>query len=161
MSVVRHPFSGISRTDTNDSAAQTNLVRLSDADRVSDELDSLERPSSKLDRAPGRRALHLERQDRAVGVHLLVGELMAGMRLERRVVHARDSGVLGKSVRQDRRGLTRLTLPECERSKPSRDEECAQRPCRAPSNRTSHPWFDRWRTWCFPASAGSLRKRAR
>ncbi len=41
MSVVRHPFSGISRTDTNDRAAQTNLVRLSDADRVSDEPDRI------------------------------------------------------------------------------------------------------------------------
>lgn len=41
MSVIRHPFSGISRTDTNDSAAQTNLVRLSDADRVSDEPDRI------------------------------------------------------------------------------------------------------------------------
>ena len=41
MSVVRHPFSGISRTDSNDSAAQTNLVRLSDADRVRDEPDRI------------------------------------------------------------------------------------------------------------------------
>jgi cytoskeletal protein RodZ len=39
MAVVRHPFSGISRADTNDRAAQTNLVRLSDADCVSDEPD--------------------------------------------------------------------------------------------------------------------------
>jgi cytoskeletal protein RodZ len=37
MAVVRHPFSGISRTDTNDRAAETNLIRLSDADRVGDE----------------------------------------------------------------------------------------------------------------------------
>jgi len=36
MSVVRQPFSGISRTDSNDRTAPTNLVRLSEADRVSD-----------------------------------------------------------------------------------------------------------------------------
>jgi cytoskeletal protein RodZ len=36
MAVVRHPFSGISRADTNDRTGQNNLVRLSDADRVSD-----------------------------------------------------------------------------------------------------------------------------
>ncbi len=36
MSVVRQPFSGISRTDSNDRTTPANLVRLSDADRVSD-----------------------------------------------------------------------------------------------------------------------------
>jgi cytoskeletal protein RodZ len=41
MSVVRRPFSDISRADSNDRAAQTNLVRLSDADRVSDEPDRI------------------------------------------------------------------------------------------------------------------------
>jgi cytoskeletal protein RodZ len=41
MAVVRHPFSGISRTDTNDRTGQTNLVRLSDDDRVSDEPDEI------------------------------------------------------------------------------------------------------------------------
>jgi transcriptional regulator with XRE-family HTH domain len=37
MSVVRQSFSGISRADSNDRTAQTHLVRLSDADRISDE----------------------------------------------------------------------------------------------------------------------------
>ena len=37
MAVVRRPFPDISRADSNDRTAQTNLVRLSDADRVSDE----------------------------------------------------------------------------------------------------------------------------
>jgi cytoskeletal protein RodZ len=41
MAVVRYPFSGISRTDTNDRTGQTNLVRLSDDDRVSDEPDDV------------------------------------------------------------------------------------------------------------------------
>jgi cytoskeletal protein RodZ len=41
MAVVRYPFSGISRADTNDRTAQTNLVRLDDADRVSDEPDEI------------------------------------------------------------------------------------------------------------------------
>lgn len=40
MSVVRHPFPGFSR-DSNDRAAQTSLVRLSDADRVRDEPDEI------------------------------------------------------------------------------------------------------------------------
>jgi len=34
MSVVKQPFSGFSRTDSNDRVTQNNLVRLSDADRV-------------------------------------------------------------------------------------------------------------------------------
>ena len=37
MSVVKQPFSGFSRTDSNDQIAQNNLVRLTDADRVRDE----------------------------------------------------------------------------------------------------------------------------
>jgi transcriptional regulator with XRE-family HTH domain len=37
MSVVKQPFSGLSRTDSNDQIAQNNLVRLSDADRVRDD----------------------------------------------------------------------------------------------------------------------------
>jgi cytoskeletal protein RodZ len=41
MAVVRYPFSGIPRADTNDRAAQTNVVRLSDADRVSDVPDDV------------------------------------------------------------------------------------------------------------------------
>jgi transcriptional regulator with XRE-family HTH domain len=41
MSVVRQTFSGISRADTNDRTAQTNLVRLSDADRVQDDRDEI------------------------------------------------------------------------------------------------------------------------
>src|SRR5258708_3116961 len=36
MAVVRRPFPEISRADSNDRTAQTNLVRLSDADRLSD-----------------------------------------------------------------------------------------------------------------------------
>src|SRR6202046_668084 len=34
MSIVKQPFSGFSRTDSNDRVTQNNLVRLSDADRV-------------------------------------------------------------------------------------------------------------------------------
>jgi transcriptional regulator with XRE-family HTH domain len=41
MAVVRRPFSDISRADSNDRTAQTNLVRLSDADRVSDESERI------------------------------------------------------------------------------------------------------------------------
>lgn len=41
MSVVRQPFPGISRADTNDRTAQTNLVRLSDVDRVQDDRDEI------------------------------------------------------------------------------------------------------------------------
>ena len=41
MAVVRRPFSNISRADSNDRTAQTNLVRLSDADRVSDESERI------------------------------------------------------------------------------------------------------------------------
>ena len=41
MAVVRHPFSGISRAGTNDRAAETSLVRLTDADRVSEEPDEI------------------------------------------------------------------------------------------------------------------------
>jgi cytoskeletal protein RodZ len=41
MSVVRQTFPGISRADTNDRTAQTNLVRLSDADRVQDDRDEI------------------------------------------------------------------------------------------------------------------------
>src|SRR5260370_5229599 len=37
MSVVKQPFTGFSRTDSNDQIAQNNLVRLTDADRVRDE----------------------------------------------------------------------------------------------------------------------------
>jgi len=37
MSVVKQPFTGFSRTDSNDQIAQNNLVRLTDADRVGDE----------------------------------------------------------------------------------------------------------------------------
>jgi hypothetical protein len=37
MSVVRHPLSGSSSSDSDDRIAQDNLVRLSDADRVRDE----------------------------------------------------------------------------------------------------------------------------
>ena len=37
MSVVRHPRSDLSSSDSNDRVAQNNLVRLSDADRVRDE----------------------------------------------------------------------------------------------------------------------------
>jgi cytoskeletal protein RodZ len=37
MAVVRHPFSGVSETGTNGRASETNLIRLSDADRVGDE----------------------------------------------------------------------------------------------------------------------------
>ncbi len=37
MAVVRYPFPGISRADTNDQAARTNVVRLRDTDRISDE----------------------------------------------------------------------------------------------------------------------------
>jgi transcriptional regulator with XRE-family HTH domain len=37
MSLVRHPLSGSSGSDSNDRIAQDNLVRLSDADRVLDE----------------------------------------------------------------------------------------------------------------------------
>jgi transcriptional regulator with XRE-family HTH domain len=37
MSVVKRPFSGLSRTDLSDQIAQDNFVRLSDADRVRDE----------------------------------------------------------------------------------------------------------------------------
>jgi len=37
MSVVKQPFSGFSRTDSNDRVTQNNLVRLSDADRVREE----------------------------------------------------------------------------------------------------------------------------
>jgi hypothetical protein len=36
MSVVRHPFFGVSTADANDLTAETNLVRLSEADRVSE-----------------------------------------------------------------------------------------------------------------------------
>jgi cytoskeleton protein RodZ len=42
MAVVRYPFSGIPRAETNDRTGQTNLVRLDDADRVSDDLDDVE-----------------------------------------------------------------------------------------------------------------------
>lgn len=38
MSVVKQPFSGFSRTDSNDRVSQNNLVRLSDADRVREDL---------------------------------------------------------------------------------------------------------------------------
>ncbi|MFZ0679727.1 helix-turn-helix domain-containing protein [Candidatus Binatus sp.] len=41
MSVVRQPFPGIFRANTNDQTAQTNLVRLSDADRVQDDRDEI------------------------------------------------------------------------------------------------------------------------
>ena len=37
MSVVRHPLSGSSSSDSNDRITQDNLIRLSDADRVRDE----------------------------------------------------------------------------------------------------------------------------
>jgi cytoskeletal protein RodZ len=37
MSVVKQPFSGVSRTDSSDRVTRNNLVRLSDADRVRDE----------------------------------------------------------------------------------------------------------------------------
>ncbi len=39
MSVVKQPFSGVSRIDSNDQIAQNNLISLSDADRVRDEPD--------------------------------------------------------------------------------------------------------------------------
>ncbi len=41
MSVVKHPVSGFSGINSNDQAAQHNLVRLSDADRVRDEPDQV------------------------------------------------------------------------------------------------------------------------
>jgi cytoskeletal protein RodZ len=41
MAVVRRPFSDFSRADSSDRTTQTNLVSLSDADRVSDEPDRI------------------------------------------------------------------------------------------------------------------------
>jgi hypothetical protein len=41
MSVVRHPFSGIYRADSNDRTAQTDPVSLSDADRVRDDHEEI------------------------------------------------------------------------------------------------------------------------
>ncbi len=48
MSVVK-PFHGFSRADSNDRVVQNNLVRLSDADRVPDDLDEAAfRPSPRV-----------------------------------------------------------------------------------------------------------------
>jgi cytoskeletal protein RodZ len=48
MSVVKQPFSGFSRTDSNDRVAQNNLVRLSDADRVrEDPAEAMFRPGPR------------------------------------------------------------------------------------------------------------------